>query len=348
MSTRVIRGPGELIAVIPAILGYEPRESVVAIGLGRGGELGAVMRADRPDLLVSDLAVEIHDRMRARLRAEGAARAVVVSFTAAAVPLGCPAADALAVALDGVVDRVDVWTCDGENYRVPGCTDPECCSAAGTPVPRNTAATHGSARWREQCLDAPVPASAVPAARAPERERRRAARAGDRWWARRDEEAWRRRSLDMVIASVRCPGDPLEMGRATVALRDVRVRDGLIVWLLGGAEAAVDDVLEGRATAKVAGVLDGALRDPDRRPASTQPLLDVQFWCWEAESHARRRDAAPFHAVDGVAAWWSGDIRDAGLAAAQALACDPEYTLAGLIADVCAAGLVPAWCRTED
>ncbi|WP_297081276.1 DUF4192 family protein [uncultured Demequina sp.] len=346
MSMRVIRGPGELIAAIPVLLGFVPHESVVVIGLGPGGELGTVMRADRADLLIGDLAREIHDGVRARLRADRVSRVVIVSFTAEAVPLGCAAADGLAVAIDGTVDRVDMWTCDGQHYRVPGCADPQCCPADGTRVPWEATAAPPASALVATCAEWTAPGAAH-LLRADARERRRAARAGDRWWARREQEGWRQRSLDLVLESMGRSDDVLALGRATIAIRDVRVRDGVIVRWLGGGADAVADVLAGRATAKVARVLDGALRDDARLPPAPEDTGDILAWCRSAVAHARNRDRAAVLALEAVAAWWSGDVRTALDSADAALECDPEYTLAGLVADVCAAGLEPAWSRSS-
>src|SRR5690606_4365988 len=49
-----MKGPGELLATIPTLLGFEPRESVVVIGMRGAADMGVMMRVDRDDCLIPE------------------------------------------------------------------------------------------------------------------------------------------------------------------------------------------------------------------------------------------------------------------------------------------------------
>ncbi|GIG54705.1 hypothetical protein Dac01nite_14570 [Demequina activiva] len=338
-----MHGPGELIALIPAMLGFQPRESVVVVALSARGAIEVTLRVDRADLVAPDVAHEAGAAVAAQLRRVTASSAIVVSFTQYDVSLGCDAVDAVAAAVRPVVDRVTAWTTDGRTFRAPGCADPQCCPPHGTQVPAAPAIEDGEA------LPSRVVArrAQTRAADAPEHDRRRAARAGDRWWSRREREpaSWRREALRCLDRSMAPDGEVLDLGRAAVCLRDVRVRDALIIQWLGGSARAIGDVLEGRSTAEVSQALDGALRDVDRPAPRPGDVRRALMWCRRVNALARKRDRAPIHALAAVLHWYDGALDQASVAAQEALTCDHGYSLAGLIADVCAAGLEPAWMR---
>ena len=343
MTTHTVHGPGELIAIIPAMLGFQPRESVVVVALSIRGDIEVTMRVDRADLLLPDVAGQAAAAIASQLRRVDAHSAIVVSFTTSDVSVSCDAIDAVMAAIAPVVDQATAWTSDGHTYRTPGCADAQCCPPEGLPLPVSTLGASSSA----------APVRVGPAAAAgkralqPERERRRAARAGDRWWRRRaqDPEQWRTEALLCLVGSMEQGASVLDLGRAAVCLRDVRVRDALIVTWLGGTARAVGDVLDGRSTAEVASALDGALRDVDRPPPAAADVRAAQEWTRSLRALARRRDAAAIDALAAVLAWYAGALDEARLAARNALACDDGYSLAGLVEDMCAAGLEPAWMR---
>lgn len=343
MTSHTIHGPGELIAIIPALLGYYPSESVVVVALSPRGEIDLTARVDREDLLLPEIASQAGGAIAAQLRRVAAHSVIVVSFTEDDASVSCEAIDALLPQIQPLVDMVTAWTSDGRGYRAPGCADPECCPPEGTPLPSGSG---GQCSCEAPLRVAPTrPASSD--ATAPERERRRAARAGDRWWARReiDPQEWRCESLAGLTASIEPSAGVLDLGRAAVSLRDVRVRDALIVTWLGGSASAIVDVLEGRSTAEVAAALDGALRDSHRPPPHPADVRAALEWCHRMLRLTRRRDAAAVHALAAVVHWYDGGLDEARLAAQRALTCDDGYSLAGLVADVCAAGLEPAWMR---
>lgn len=357
MTTHTLHGPGELIAAIPALLGFVPHESVVAVGLGRRGHLTLALRLDRDDMLMPEVGLELARQAASSLAADGITQAVVVSFTHEAEPFGCVAADILAEALRPVVRAVDVWVCQGDRYFAGGCADAECCPPGGRVLPAvphtvNALLESDRSWWRASAagVHGPAACAPAPAPQVPSAERRRAARAGDRSWARRaaDIDAWRTAALGHLMTSLRARATALDLGRAAVALRDVRVRDALILRWAGAGERAIADTLAGRSTREVDTVLTGALRDPDRDPPTAAAVRLLAWWCAQVAAHARRDDKAPAHALAAVVHWWAADAHAAEDAASRALACDPGYSLAHLMADVCASGVQPAWAHARD
>ncbi|MFN3866915.1 MAG: DUF4192 family protein [Demequina sp.] len=343
MQTRHLTGPGELIAAIPVLLGATPHESIVVVGMDGAGEVVTVARADRRDAAIAEVGASLGRAIGARLRGARARRAFLVTFTADDVSLACPAIDSLRGEVEAAVERVDVWACDGERYLSPGCADTQCCPVGGRAVPWG-APTSGSA------LSASAVAHAVgdddddpaPAAR-----RRSAARAADRWWQRRDNDCneWRCEAWQRCAESFSLDAGAPALGRAIAALQDIRVRDALIVEWLGGSGEAVVDTLLGIESPLVAGVLDGAMRDPRREPPDPVAAMASLRWCRRLLAHARRRDHAPIHALSAVVLWWSGDLGAAARAAEAALRRDPAYSLARLVREVADAGIAPAWTR---
>ncbi|NTV38934.1 MAG: DUF4192 family protein, partial [Demequinaceae bacterium] len=54
-----VRTPGELIASLPVLLGFVPLESVVVVGIGASGRVAPVIRIDRGDCLIPELAQSV-------------------------------------------------------------------------------------------------------------------------------------------------------------------------------------------------------------------------------------------------------------------------------------------------
>lgn len=133
-----LSSPGEVLAVVPALCGFAPTESVVLLSLrGPRRRVGLTVRVDLPP---DDPAVEdaVAGALAERVHADGASCAVVAVYagagrreslvdglTAACEAVEVPVVEALHVA-DGR------WT----SYRCGAA----CCPTTGTPVPRGTSA----------------------------------------------------------------------------------------------------------------------------------------------------------------------------------------------------------------
>ena len=349
--SRTLHGPGDLIAALPALLGYTPRESVVVVGVGTADELVTVLRVDRADLLRADLGGGVGRGMAAQLVRSGARLAVMVSYTEDDVRLACPAIDALRPALDGAVEEAEGWAVRGGRFYAPGCARESCCPAAGRAIPETPHTLGTSPRVRTEAhgdlAAAPDAAYCVD-----EAARRRVARAGERWWAHRDRDpgAWREESFRAWRAAVEGmvhnvpPGDAAA-GRLVVALQDRRVRDAVLVSMLPGWGKLAPRVLAGSEDAQVARALRVLLSPGEGRPPerdSVEPVWDLCGWL-AARARVGRR--APMLTLCAVIAWWEGDEGSCRALLRRAHASEPGYRLAGLLECTVLAGIDPGWRR---
>ncbi|WP_062520698.1 DUF4192 family protein [Demequina silvatica] len=316
----VITGPGELASLLPTLLGFQPRESVVTVLLRERGELGAILRLDVWDLINDEASLAAHDLGWAAMR-EGARRAVVLAYTDREDE-GCLALATAVNALEDTVATVEPWMVTDGRYYNPGCEDPRCCPPGGRAVP---AATARSARSRGPSVD-------PGATRAPAAERRLVARAAARWERRRarGEEEWRGESAELWRRALNEGVEgPAPLGRLAASLGDVRVRDALLLMLIPRSGRAVRDALAGRDSTAVAAALGSGLR-PSRPPvaarfAAARTLLE------EVLEHAPRRLCASAASTLAVMAWWEESPGVARAWCAVALDHDPGYRLALLV-----------------
>lgn len=124
------RRPADVLATVPYLLGFHPRDSLVVLTLtGPKDRVAFTVRVDLPD--------EASRRqwaaaLLAALRRNGAKRVLVVAFCAdeaVAGPAVAAVRDALAAAR---LRLVDAWRADGHRWWSYVCTDPACCPPAGT------------------------------------------------------------------------------------------------------------------------------------------------------------------------------------------------------------------------
>lgn len=145
-SPRVVRvrTPGDIVASLPALIGYHPRDSVVLVVLG--GERRRVrltMRIDRPDggrpgSTVWRRLAEAFRTGVARVDGQEAVL-VVVDGSAADADLARRAVDRMLV--DYGITLEDVLVVSEGRYRSIVCDDPGCCPPEGRPVPASSAVT---------------------------------------------------------------------------------------------------------------------------------------------------------------------------------------------------------------
>jgi hypothetical protein len=350
MNTSTLRGPGELLAALPYILGFIPVESIVVVGIRTGGELGAVMRVDRADCLVDDVLGPMARSLEAQLARDGAVSVVLVSYTDADVRVSCDAADALRAYVEPAVARIDAWAVTQGRYFAPGCADAACCPAAGTVVPqclilgasapsRVWRATGSHERSRSAWGSAPAPA------------RRRCSRAADRWLSRRaaNPESWRRESFERwrrVLTSGGVNALDLvgaDLGKLIAGLSDVRVRDAVIVALIPGAIDVVPDVLDGVTSPRVASALDSVLDPRHGMPCGSPEAAAMKDALSQCVTHCRRKEAAPILTLHALVEWWTGEMEAALSLTTAAMESQPDYRLAGLVRATIVSGILPGW-----
>jgi len=351
MTTTIrLRGPADIIAVLPYHLGYRPADSLVVVCLRRN-RIGVVGRVDLPPPDVEPHLVALE--LLPVVEREQPDAVVLVGFESR-VGVAEPASTAMRDALEGagirVLDRLVVregrwWSLD---------CDGDCCPADGEPVPPDEsvpAVADYVLRGRRPAASRDGLAERLASRADAGQDSRCAALIHDLATARRSRSAHQRRRrqileywaqiLDLTSGSPdavpRVPGAGDDAWVwAVVSLLDVQVRDLLIAWLCPGTLDL--------------GVFPASLRrlaEAELPPRST--LL------WGRGGDADPDDAAP-DVADGVVerlamvcraapvelspgpltvlahvAWWLGDGALARTALDRALAVDPDYRLAAIL-----------------
>lgn len=137
-----LRGAGDVVASLPALLGYDARSSLVLIVVSHDPrQVRLTMRVDIPSTPGPRSWRAVADAFAPGLRAAGGSEALLVQVD------GEPEwADEVADALDLTLARYDmaladvIVTADGY-YRSRRCHDPQCCPPQGRPVPGTSALT---------------------------------------------------------------------------------------------------------------------------------------------------------------------------------------------------------------
>ena len=132
---RVVRvgSPASLLALVPQLLGFEPRNSIVLVGaMPPRGRVRLTLRFDlptTPDLAIAD---ELARHAMGVLVAQGFETGVVVGYGPGR--LVTPVADAVRRHAAGLGFRLtDVLRAEGKRYWSYVCSEPSCCSPDGEP-----------------------------------------------------------------------------------------------------------------------------------------------------------------------------------------------------------------------
>ncbi len=366
-----MRTPGELIASIPVLLGFVPLESIVVVGVGPAGRVSPVIRLDREDCLIAEVAHSVASAVVGHLARANATSVVLVSFRNRSESLRCGALETMRELIGACVEVVDAWVVANGRFRSPECPDRACCPDGGRPVP---AAPGGMPPYRAggaSSHGSPSPHGA----RAPGDRRKRARAAYRRAWRARataiiaaDAESldahdappdaapssvglplarWRIERLDgwraalAGMAAGTPPGDA-ETGKLAAALSDIVVRDAAVITMVPGRHEVANALCEDPATPGVREALsamiaaEDAVRPLDEDVATLVALAEhVAFLCDEA--------VAPALTLAGLALWWSGDDSTAEHAIMRALAAHPGYRLAELVGCALNAHMPPGW-----
>ncbi len=138
-----VHGPGDLVAALPALLGYRASRSIVLIVFGgASSRIQLTLRLDLPEGAEADHVDTWH--AVAEALGAGASRASGNQ----AILLVLDGDDDVAVALSGQVRNrleadgralLDTVVVTGGRYRSVECVDPQCCPAEGRPVPASSA-----------------------------------------------------------------------------------------------------------------------------------------------------------------------------------------------------------------
>ena len=355
-----LRGPGDVLAVLPYQLGYHPRNSIVAISL-RGRRVGLVVRTDLPP---EGDAAAVVDALVGPLLRDRATSVLVLGYEDEP-DTSQPALVALVEQVERAgIDVVDVVVVrDGRRYSAV-CSDP-CCPPEGTPLP-DPADVPGVAEFvargrfpltsREAVDDLVAPqrsacegvAEAVANRSGMPRRRLRSAAAW-RILLRRREGG---KDEDPGGGTSRCA--PGVLADAVLGLADIEWRDGLVAWLAPGVlpvEALDRSVVRlicaelpawggmglagGPASRRGSGVRRVLADDGLDRQELLHHLLAL---CRSVPDDCRD-EAAALCTVTAHVAWGSGDGAVARAAVERALRLVPGYRLAQLLEELVERGV---------
>ena len=325
MAERRIRigSPAGLLAVVPALLGFEPDNSMVVLGTDRPGT--DVKVTLRYDLTGPGLAGAVAGHAASVLIAQGIHAAVAVGY--GPEHLVTPVADALRdFAPRAGITVTELLRAEGHRYWSYTCTEAACCPPEGTPfdVTGHPAARALMAAGGRVLASRDELASTVAPVTGDTAElMRQATRKAEEHIARalvRAARSRRRASVRRLIAVVGLPAvskaigryrdggslEPREAAWLTVVLRDLRVRDD--AWCR-------------------------------MRPEH----LEAHLRLWTDLTRLARPGyvRAPASLLAFVA-WQQGNGALANVALDRALADDPHYSMAVLLRQVIDSGAPPS------
>ncbi|BCJ26921.1 DUF4192 domain-containing protein [Actinocatenispora sera] len=314
-----LAGPADLLAVIPYLLGFHPTDSLVVVGL-REGRIAFCFRADLAD-------PPAPHRIAAMLSAQSLTGVIIIGYGPAerVDPISEPVAAALADAGRPVLDRLRT---EAGRFWSDSCRRSDCCPPDGQPlgVPSRVAAEATLAGLvalpSRDALAAQLAPVTGPARVAMERATHRA-----------------ELRLQSLLDTAPTPAAAAErmLADGLAAVRDaarrygtdpaVRLTDDEVAWL--GIVLAATQVRD-EAWLLAEGDLAG------HRALWTDVLRRV------TDEYL----AAPA-ALTGFVCWQQGDGAVGMMALGRALAVDPSYSMALLLAQALAGGLPPtAWRPT--
>ena len=130
-TATALTSPHDLLAAVPFMVGYHPKDSLVAMAL-RDDKVVMAMRVDFPD---PDLILATSETIAMHLIREQASEAIVVGY----LPTNTLETDSLAIVRE-VIARHDIIVKEciavrGDRFRSNLCQDIGCCPPEGNPIP---------------------------------------------------------------------------------------------------------------------------------------------------------------------------------------------------------------------
>jgi Domain of unknown function (DUF4192) len=308
-----------LLAVIPNLLGFTPRDSLVVLGgAPPRGRVQVAFRYNLPDPPSISAAAGIAAHAAGVLSAQHLPTAIAVGYGPGR--LVTPVADAIRQQLPGAgIDVRDVLRVEDSRYWSYACTNPSCCPPEGTPF---SPATHPATAVLAEAGLAVAPsreavAATIAPVTGPQAEvmvtaTRKAERIAARIITANGPEGLDRPGLAAVHAAISTYRDgsaitsPIRHAWLALVLMRLRIRDD--AW---------------------------ARMDPAHH-------RDHQRLWTDLVRRAQPGYVAAPATLLAVSAWQSGDGALANLALDRALADDPGYPMALLIRDALTAGAPPS------
>jgi hypothetical protein len=324
-----IGSPTSLLAVIPALLGFDPGHSIVVIGTEPGTALVRItLRYNVPDPRHPRLAAALAEHAVSLLAGQGVTTAVAAGYgtDAAVSPVAAALRERAAAA--GIA-MTELLRADNGRYWSFICRDPECCPPEGTPF---DVTDHPAARALRDAggrvlADRDALAATVAAAGGQEGAAMR--RATRRYVAEAAKCAARLERAGMHVA----------VPRLMAAVGQVAVLDAIGRYRAGGLVPAEHAALLTVALRQVRVRDDAWARmDPGQRGAHLRLWTDLTRL-------ARPGYVAAPASLLAFCAWQAGDGALANVALDRALADNARYSMALLLREALDAGAPPSMAR---
>ncbi|MET9020929.1 DUF4192 domain-containing protein [Actinopolymorpha sp. NPDC004070] len=306
-----LRGPEDVLAKIPFLVGFHPEESLVTLTFDEDRELTLTARADlpEPDLTPQELRAA-GDRLACLVFGREVRYCLLVAYTASR-ERATPALHAAVAAFTDVdVTVLDAIVADGHRWWSDVCADSACCPPEGKPYDLASHPLTARSIYRGEV------------ALAGQEELRRTVA---------PPSGTGRVAAEEALARVMAAGLHEQDGAGVVAGLFARVEEGerLSDEEVAGIAVEVGDV----------GVRDEFWSRITRETADRH----VAFWSDVVRRTVPPHDVAPA-ALLAFAAWLQGQGALARCALERVHASDPHYSMARLIEQVLRCGIPPeAW-----
>jgi hypothetical protein len=326
-----VSSPGDILAVVPHLLGFHPARSLVVVGVGSPGSAPRIelaFRYDLPDPPGTAVTAEIAGHAVAVLDQRRLHTVIGIGYGPGA--LVTPMADALAAAVRERGLRLhELMRVEDGRYWSYICANPDCCPPDG--VRFDVQASPAAAAMTVAGLVAYPDRAALAGTLAPVTGP--AARA-----MQRATTAARARAAKLVSQGSQGGLDPATTLLAEAGRR--AVRDFIASYRGGRPITAAEPVAWLSVTLAHLPVRDDAWArmDPQYRDAHLRMWSDVV-------RRARPAYLAAPASLLAFTAWQSGEGALANIALDRALAADPHYSLAHLLRDILDAGVPPSEAR---
>jgi hypothetical protein len=322
-----LASPASVLAIVPSLLGFHPSDSLVVLGVsGPRNRVGLTFRYDLPDPADDDLAADIAAHAAEVLCREAIGGAIVIGY-GRADPVVQAAAVVVGGLLDAGVDVIEVLRAEGGRCFCVTCRNPECCPPGGIPF---DPCSHPAAAVLQEAGLAVLPdRAALAATLQPPPGTARATRQATGRALRR---------LDRLVAAARSGG--LDPAAALADAGRAAVRDAILRYRSGSS-------IQDRARLAFLAVVVADLRVRDDAWAQMDPRQarpHTALWTDIVTGAAPEFVPAPASLL-AFTAWQAGEGALANVAAERALAADPAYSMALLIAGAVQSGLPPSAAR---
>ncbi len=330
-QTRVrVTSPAQLIEAVPYLLGAEPTDSMVLLGV-RPDKAGCVEPALRVDLPRPEHFVEAAHRLVALLAGHGAAAVSLVLHVDTPPPDGSPGFSHFQPLYDAVAEacrirgvRLFESLCvEGGRWRSYSCRNPACCPPEGVPLPTGRGSVVAAAAVTAGLTPPTSLATLAARVRPPQPSAQEAVR---RAFARVREELDHRAGDYTAHVGIR---------NETIALlQAARVRVGR-----GDRDMTDDEVAR-----LVVGLGDLQARDQAMSWEDSDPTALLDLWTTLARRSLPPDSAAPL-TLTAWTAWTGEQPAFARVAVNRALEADPAYAMAQLLHAAINSPLDPATSR---